>query len=164
MLTGGAAGTMRTADKLDSVESVDAARLQHWETAENHSAVDTGCSRRIIPRAIRCTQLLIMGVVEHTVVWHKQCIALERTNCTRCNRTIPKSFANVIHCSPTRSYLASMWNLLFLHHVHSAHLVSWVFNSMLTHTHTHIHHFTFTEKMCRSPITSQLSASTSLKK
>jgi len=29
MLTGGVPGTMRTADKLDSVESIDAARLKH---------------------------------------------------------------------------------------------------------------------------------------
>ena len=91
MLTGGVPGTMRTADKLDSVESIDAARLKHWETFENHSTVDTRCSRRIIPRAIGCAQLLIVGVIEHTVVWHEQCIALERTDCKRCNRTMSKS-------------------------------------------------------------------------
>ena len=87
LLTGGSCRTIRTANKLDSVKAVNAARLQHGKAAQQHSAVDTRSQRRVIPRAVRRALLLIMDVVEHAVIWHEQSIALERTNCTITNIT-----------------------------------------------------------------------------
>ena len=84
-LTVVAGATMRTADKLHAVEPVDAARLQHGKLAQLHSTLDTGRRCCVVPRMIRCTQLLIMDMVEHTVVRHKQRITLERTDCTQSN-------------------------------------------------------------------------------
>ena len=76
---------MRTADKLDSIETIDAARLQHGEAAEKHSAVDARSQRRVVPRAVRRALRLIMDMVKHAVIWHQQSVTLERTNCTNGN-------------------------------------------------------------------------------
>ena len=96
MLTGIDGRTTRTADKLHSVESVDAARLQHGEAAEKHSTVDARRRRRVVPRTIRRAQFLIMDVVKHAVIWHEQRVALERTDCTESNTPLWSLVAAVL--------------------------------------------------------------------
>jgi len=111
-LTGCTGGTMRAADELHTTESVDATRLQHGEAAKHHPTVDTRCRRRVVPWAVRCAQLLIMNVVEHAVVWNKQRVTLERTDCTHSN-TSQQYTDIVIHCSLSATVSATPPSILW---------------------------------------------------
>jgi len=69
-------------DKLGSVESIDRARLQDAEAMQLRSM--TRLTRRgggAVPRFVGLTLSRVMDMVELTVLWYTQRLALERTDC-----------------------------------------------------------------------------------
>jgi len=77
----------RTADELDAVELVDAARLQDGEVLQLEAACGTWLQGSVVPVRERGTQTRVVDVVEHTVLGHQQGVTLERTNCYVDNTT-----------------------------------------------------------------------------
>ena len=67
----------RTANKFDSVESVDAAGLQDGEALLLHAAVLADGTRGGIPLLEGLAALGLVEVVEEAVLWHEERLALE---------------------------------------------------------------------------------------
>lgn len=68
-----------TANKFDSRKQRDATRQQHGEAAQGEVAVLTRLRSCDIP-AVKLPALgLVVNVVEQTVLWDQQCVALEGT-------------------------------------------------------------------------------------
>ena len=70
-----------TADELDAVEFVDAARLEDGEVLQLEVARAARLQCRAVPVRVGRTETRVVNVVEHAVLGHQQRVALERTHC-----------------------------------------------------------------------------------